>query len=231
MILVLDTSLIGVAMGLMSVDAATGATALVWHDAHPEQSGSVPAISGLLTRGLAATGTTMADLTGVTVSQGPGSFTGIKIGLAFVYGLMRARPDGLPALGLSGIVAASKRYAAELNSDFALFVPATRTHGYLASTGVDPRLFDASRETASAAIRALGEATPLAVCGRWPLLQEQAREAGRSVLEIAPSDVSRQAIYGMSEETGRLWPQGFGTGTPEPKYLRLSTAEERLQSR
>ena len=90
------------------------------------------------------------------------------------------------------------------------------------------RLWGAQTQRSLLNFRFPGETMPLAVFGRWPLLQELAASAvGRSVLEIARAEVSRLAIYGMGEEAGARWPQSFGAGAPAPRYLRLSTAEER----
>lgn len=58
-------------------------------------------------------GLTMADLDAVAVSRGPGSFTGLRIGLAFAKGLGQAL--GIPVFGVSGFdaVARAARAAAD----------------------------------------------------------------------------------------------------------------------
>src|SRR5690349_8189019 len=55
----------------------------------------VPAISELL----AAQPTSVADLAAIIVTRGPGSFTGIRIGLSTAKGL--AEPHDLPILAVS----------------------------------------------------------------------------------------------------------------------------------
>ena len=50
---------------------------------------------------LEQSGTTMADLTGVTVGLGPGLYTGLRVGIVMAQTIARVR--GLPAVGLSGL--------------------------------------------------------------------------------------------------------------------------------
>jgi tRNA threonylcarbamoyladenosine biosynthesis protein TsaB len=235
MLFVLDTSLVPVSMALVGSGGRT--PEILWRGQHAEQAGSVAQISELLTQGLAAVGQPLAAVRGVAVSVGPGSFTGIKIGLAFVFGLARALKDagpGLPMLGLSALEAAAKRYATEQGHGFGLFLPATRTHGFLSvarSGAVETALYEAGSESGNRRLAALAGDVPLGIVGRWPLLQAAAQAAkpiGRSVLEIQPTEVALSALYGMSEEAFQAFPNGFGATLPEPRYLRLSTAEERL---
>jgi tRNA threonylcarbamoyladenosine biosynthesis protein TsaB len=59
----------------------------------------LPLIQSLLSRARVA----LADLSGIAVSIGPGSFTGLRIGLATVKGLVY--DSGLPAVGVSTLLA------------------------------------------------------------------------------------------------------------------------------
>jgi tRNA threonylcarbamoyl adenosine modification protein YeaZ len=64
--------------------------------AHLESSATLlPALQTLLT----AQGLTAKDITAVAVALGPGSFTGIRVGIATAEGL--AMPSDLPAFGIS----------------------------------------------------------------------------------------------------------------------------------
>ena len=60
-----------------------------------------PALAELLAR----TGTTYADLTCITVTTGPGSFTGLRIGLSAARGLALAL--NIPVLGIPSLLALS----------------------------------------------------------------------------------------------------------------------------
>lgn len=64
----------------------------------------LPTLDGLLD----ALGVGLAELSGLAVAVGPGSFTGLRIGIATVEGLSFA--TGLPAVGVSSLEAAAYRY-------------------------------------------------------------------------------------------------------------------------
>ena len=66
-------------------------------------------IEHVVGRLLAAHGADVGDLTGVVVADGPGSFTGLRIGIAFAKGLCRAR--SLPLLTASSLLGAARAAA------------------------------------------------------------------------------------------------------------------------
>lgn len=88
MLLAIDTS-----TRVISIAVATPASLLAehtWqgHNQHTQQL--TPALQSLL----AGAGLRMSDLTAVAVAQGPGSFTGLRIGIAIAKGIALAK--GLP---------------------------------------------------------------------------------------------------------------------------------------
>lgn len=101
MLLAIDTSTAQI--GLALYDGATVPGELVWQSRayHTEQL--APALAGLLER----VGVTMDSVKALGVAIGPGSFTSLRVGLAFVKGLTLARH--LPLIGIPtlDIVAAS----------------------------------------------------------------------------------------------------------------------------
>ncbi len=232
--LLVDTTMQGVSMALLSLGEAATDAGILWRGAHLENAGSVLAIADLLAEGLAAVGAAPADLAGIGVAAGPGSFTGIKVGLAFVHGLRRSFPDArpLPVLALCSLEAAAATLAARRAVPaLGLLLPATRTHGYFAavSGGVcaPARLVAFLGGEGPDHLRPLSSAAPLCVFAAWPAA---AAWSAAPLEELAPSAVCAAAIYGMSVESQALWPHGFGTEAPAPRYLRLSTAEEKLAS-
>jgi tRNA threonylcarbamoyladenosine biosynthesis protein TsaB len=93
MLLAIDT-----ATRLMSLALHDGQELLAeesWHTDNNHTAELAPAIRQLLFRGQAS----VDDLTALAVSTGPGSFTGLRIGIALAKGMASAR--GLPLVGVS----------------------------------------------------------------------------------------------------------------------------------
>jgi tRNA threonylcarbamoyladenosine biosynthesis protein TsaB len=81
-------------LGLALYDGATVAAELIWTSRARHTVELAPALSGLLSR----TGLSMGGLSALAVARGPGSFTSLRVGLAFVKGLALARK--LPIIGI-----------------------------------------------------------------------------------------------------------------------------------
>ena len=101
MLLAIDTSTAQI--GLALYDGATVPGELVWQSRlhHTEQL--APALAGLLER----VGVTMDSVKALGVAIGPGSFTSLRVGLAFVKGLALARHIPVVGIPTLDIVAAS----------------------------------------------------------------------------------------------------------------------------
>jgi tRNA threonylcarbamoyladenosine biosynthesis protein TsaB len=234
-VLIIDTSIIGVSMAI--ADMSPGG-ALIWSKLHPENMGSVPAVGSMLQEGLAAAGLTVEQIAGICVSHGPGSFTGIKVGLAFAFGIRLARATPLPMLGVSALEAALTQIAQERSSELLrLFLPATRTHGFMATlkTGsAEAQLVEAGSAALAAELGTSSNDSINLVFRDWPLLLDTAGTGGAGTLAGKPTEIIDEirmcnaAVYGMAETARKNWPHGFRDENPEPRYLRLSTAEEKL---
>ncbi|MEW5941042.1 MAG: tRNA (adenosine(37)-N6)-threonylcarbamoyltransferase complex dimerization subunit type 1 TsaB [Chloroflexota bacterium] len=92
MLFAIDTSTAH--LGLALYDGATVLAELTWTSRARHTVELAPALSGLLKR----VGHPVADLTSIGVAIGPGSFTSLRVGLAFAKGLALARK--LPLIGV-----------------------------------------------------------------------------------------------------------------------------------
>ena len=102
MLLAVDTST--KQMGLALYDGARVIGELLWHSCHYHTVELAPAVADLLSR----SGLKMDAIRALGVAMGPGSFTSLRVGLAFVKGLALARH--LPIIGVHtlDVVAAAR---------------------------------------------------------------------------------------------------------------------------
>src|SRR5512132_3464577 len=99
MLVALDTSTLTLSLALVRPGAAE-LVALERHGPPDKQSDILP---GVLLDMLRGHGLSLNDVTGFAIGLGPGSFTGLRIGLATVKGLAYARR--VPVAGASSLAA------------------------------------------------------------------------------------------------------------------------------
>jgi len=226
-VLIIDTSIIGVSMAIADM-STTSQNTILWQNIHAENMGSVPAIGRMLQEGLAHCQLNVSALEGICVSSGPGSFTGIKVGLAYAFGMKLARPNGLPMLGISSLECARDVIAKEKNLPFLrVFLPATKTHGFMASDK-GSILFDTGNKGLQNDLGTSSNDSGNLIFNAWPLLADLLSENGKSYEIIDEIKMCNAAVCGMADVAKKNWPNGFGVENPAPRYLRLSTAEEKL---
>ena len=98
-ILAIDTALDACAAGILDTRTST----LVAHESLPMQRGHAEALMPLIARVMAGSGIGFADLDRVAVTTGPGSFTGLRVGLSAARGIGLAA--GKPVVGITTLTA------------------------------------------------------------------------------------------------------------------------------
>ncbi len=160
----------------------------------PNAAESLPIALGTL---LAEAGQTVHDLTCIAVVSGPGSFTGLRAGLAFARGLARGRD--IPLVLVPTFAAAQEAKPEPADAVFVL---------------------DAGRGDVHAALRKAGRAVE-AMPPRPRLEVEAAASAGgRSVVDLGAEDLP------LAAAAGRIAARS-GTGSHGVVYGRPSAAEEK----
>jgi tRNA threonylcarbamoyladenosine biosynthesis protein TsaB len=158
------------------------------------------------------------DLVAVTV--GPGSFTGIRVGLAAARGIAFAA--SLPLVGVTGFEAVAASLLSENDADSRLVLAALESRG----AELYVQLFDRDRPLAAPAVllpEALAERIA-ASCGDRPLrIVGDAAERAVSALAERPQTsigVPPAVVLGVARAALLRWRRGEPAGRAEPFYLR-----------
>src|SRR6476659_1186446 len=181
--------------------------------------GHAEAVMPLIARVMDLAEIEFADLDRIAVTTGPGSFTGLRVGIAAARGIALAA--GKPAVGLSTLAAfAAPFIAADDSLPVVAAIDARHDHVYLQVFGpggrtvVSPRvtpLHEALRVSTSGAPRIVGTAAGK-LAAAWP------------ASERAPSAVEQRAAPRI-DWVARLGAAATDTDTPpKPLYLRAADA-------
>ena len=149
---------------------------------------------------LAASGLALDDLAGLAVGTGPGSFTGLRVGLATVKTVAYAR-----ALPLVGVMSSDAlRDASDLPAA-AVVLPAGARDHYLSRSGHDPVLIAPGELPA-----AVGDDPVLAIDMDAGILGEEASARGAAAVEgLAAAMLARaraRLLAGDADEVAELIP-------------------------
>ncbi len=215
-VLAIDTALESCSAALLDTERAD----LVAHESIPMVRGHAEALMPLIARVLDRAEVDIAYVSRIAVTVGPGSFTGLRVGIAAARGLALAA--GKPAVGLSTLAAyAAPFIAADDTLPVVAAIDARHDHVYLQVFGpggrtiVAPRLAplrEALRVSATGAPRLVGTAANL-LAAAWP--------PG----ERAPSAVDPRRAPDI-DWVARLGAAATETGIPpKPLYLRAPDAQ------
>jgi tRNA threonylcarbamoyladenosine biosynthesis protein TsaB len=215
-ILAIDTALGACAAAVLD----TGAGAVAAHESAVMQRGHAEALIPLVARVMQRAGMSFTDVDRIAVTTGPGSFTGLRVGIAAARGLALAA--GKPAVGITTLAAyAAPFIAADDSLPVVAAIDARHDQVYLQVFGpagrtlVSPRLLplrEALRVAATGAPRLAGNAATILAAG-WPL----GERAPRAVEQRAAPDIDWVA---------RLGALAAGTSAPvKPLYLRTPDAQ------
>lgn len=217
MLLAVDTS--SSQLGLALYDGAQVVAESVWTSRARHTVELAPALAELFQR----TGVTMGDIQALGVALGPGSFTSLRVGLAFVKGLALAR--NLPLIGIQTLdwVAASQP---PTQLPVAAVIPAGRARLAVGWYRPDGDAKKAEGAAATITAEALSESivAPALVCGEMSLTERQVLEKNHFVTLPSPARCLRQP--GLLAEMAHLrWQAGQSDNLAALAPVYLHTAE------
>ena len=218
-VLGLDTATWTAAVGVVRDQIVLG------EDVEPASRSHVTSLPGLIERVLARAGLGIGDVEGLAISIGPGSFTGLRIGLGLMKGLAFA--GGVPLAAVSTLEALAAVSGAERGQTVCAALDARKREVYGALFRVDD----------DGSLRRLGPdvaLAPEALAARLPAGTVLVGDASASYPEtLGPGLVVRPFAThhprgGVVARLGaRLLAAGeaVDVGTTEPVYVRPSEAE------
>lgn len=184
-------------------------------------------------------GVAISQLDAVAVANGPGSFTGVRIGVAAAKGM--AWGAELPCVGVSTLSAMAVGLGA-WQGYVCPVMDARRSQVYNALFHVDCGKYTRIREDRAISLQELGEdvknlSQPIFLVGDGSVLCYNTLLEAVPALVLPPEHRMHQRAVGVALEAQRMMHEGAIPPAAElvPNYLRLSQAErernERMQNR
>jgi tRNA threonylcarbamoyl adenosine modification protein YeaZ len=214
-VLAIDTALEACSVAVLDTNRVDGRV----HESMPMQRGHAEALMPLVARVLDRAQIDFTSLDRIAVTTGPGSFTGLRVGIAAARGI--ALSTGKPAIGLTTLAAfAAPFIAADDKLPVVVAIDARHDHVYLQVFGsggrtiVAPRvvpLREALRVSTTGAPRITGTAANK-LAALWPSSEQ------------TPSTVEQRGAPHI-DWVARLGAAATDTSTPpKPLYLRAPDA-------
>lgn len=212
-------------MTLLAIDCAQRLCAVALYDAEggtvlarrdPEIGrGHAELLPGLVEEVFAEAGLSLSDIDRIAVTVGPGSFAGIRVGVAFARGL--ALSLRVPVAGVSGLFAMAAPLAAKAAAPVMATIDAKRDRIWAIVVGADGGTIAEPAELTAEAAAVLARQLDAAVIGdAAPLIL--AVDAGVKTVDAGPfADIAEVARIGADLDPA--------THPAEPVYLRAPDAK------
>jgi tRNA threonylcarbamoyladenosine biosynthesis protein TsaB len=215
-VLAIDTALAACSAAVLD----TRHVAVVASETLPMTRGHAEAVMPLIARVMDQAGLDFATLDRIAVTTGPGSFTGLRVGISAARGIALAA--GKPAVGLSTLAGfAAPHIAEDDGTTVVAAIDARHEHVYLqvfgagGKTVVPPRiapLREAVRAATASPARIVGSGAEL-IARHWP----KNEPAPVLVEQLGAPDIGWIARLGAAAADGH--------GPPKPLYLRAPDAQ------
>jgi len=214
-VLAIDTALAACSAAILDTNGG-----IIASESLPMLRGHAEALMPLIGRIMREAHTAFRDVDRVVVTTGPGSFTGLRVGIAAARGIALAISK--PAVGLSTLSAYAAPYLADDDSaPVVVAIDARHNHVYLqvfavgGRTVTGPRLAplnEAVRAAAAAPARIVGSAAQM-VAG------------GLAVTDAAPLHVDAAGAPDIDWVARMGAALSEGQSPPKPQYLRAPDAQ------
>ena len=219
-VLAIDTALAACSAAVLDTSHGSMRRGILASESLPMVRGHAEALMPLVAQVMKSARLAFAGLDRIVVTTGPGSFTGLRVGISAARGLALA--SEIPAVGVSTLSAyAAPFLGADNRSPVIAVVDARHDHVYLqvfdssGRTLVAPQLAplaDAARAAADAPSRIVGSAARAVA----------ARLSGTAAVPLTVDDAQAPDI-GWVAQIGAVAPEQ--AAPPKPQYLRAPDAQ------
>ncbi len=215
-VLAIDTALAACSAAVLDTEHG----GIVASESLPMARGHAEALMPLVKRVMERAGIAFSDIDRIAVTTGPGSFTGLRVGIAAARGIALAADK--PAVGLSTLAAyAAPHMAADDSFPVVAAIDARHGHVYLQVFSAGGRSFTTPRLASLREAVQAASAAPACIVG----------SAAQAVADGLPQADSPPVAVDARDAPDIAWVARMGAVVPEsrsppaPQYLRAPDAQ------
>ena len=219
-VLAIDTALAACSAAVLD----TGNGGVIASESTAMERGHAEALMPLLERVVKASGLPFADFERIVVTTGPGSFTGLRVGIAAARGFGVA--THIPVVGVTTLSAYAAPYlAADDKSPVVVAIDARHQHVYLQVFGAGGRTSIAPR------LAPLAEAVRAAAQAPARIVGSAAQAVADGVAEFPARTPPQPIVVDTHRAPDIAWVARIGAAVseaqapPKPQYLRAPDAQ------
>jgi tRNA threonylcarbamoyl adenosine modification protein YeaZ len=224
-VLAIDTALAACSAAVLDTRHGSVHGGIVASESAPMTRGHAEALMPLIARVMDSSGFAFCDLDRIVVTTGPGSFTGLRVGISAARGIALA--GGTPAIGVSTLSAyAAPHLGADDKSPVVAAIDARHGQVYLQVFAPGGRTLFAPRLAAlSDAVRAAAERASCIVGSAAQAVADGLAHATLSRSAPAPAVVEQRDAPNITwvAQIGAVAPNSGES--PKPLYLRAPDAQ------
>ena len=225
-ILYIDTSIQGFAFAVVDLSSFK----IIDQHVNTETKATSVLLSNSIKKVLSSNHIFIEDIFSVVVSVGPGSFTGIRMGLAWVDGYTAALATKIKVIGISSFLCLSDYIRANNTEESCIILKNSRKSGFLSSAmnSVEaPSLKIVSTEDCVEKFKGKTNYI-LYVDSSWTELLEELEENTINFVKVSKEWIAKQSFEAIMKKANLDFINSENDNFPQPLYLRKSSAEENL---
>jgi tRNA A37 threonylcarbamoyladenosine modification protein TsaB len=208
---------------------------LIWSESYLGRDGSGRVLNSLLSAGLAKSQTGISDIKLAAISVGPGSFTGIKVGLSWLFGLAKGIGSDISILCTSAVEEGAILGAQDSGLDTAFVIGSTRTHGYFSTARSgsmgEARLLNLEDPLTSVDLFRLASNSRILLGNSWPEFEASKLSQTGTLVRLSGAESASLVLRALAACVTAQRGNRCTVDEIEPRYIRRSTAEEKLTAK
>lgn len=227
-IIYIDTSIKGTGVAICSV-GNKACNPILWSINHFEKNESSLMLSKFIEDGLKKTNLSLEGLVGIVTSIGPGSYTGIRVGLSWVYGMAFSQRAPIKTCGVSSFKLVSRSLCSDSTKRSIVLLGNTPKFGFM-SCSLDKDSSQVSLLDLSSDIfdnQSIEKTADIYVDESWQQMKEHLTRHQFTYISVKRSWIAAKSFQSMLRYIDEDQVLASADSLPVPMYMKAWSPAKR----